>query len=122
MASDLAHSHDVTSRLSLKEVSSDHATAQMNSNGAYAAIVIPSELHRILTVCLRVGIPVHRPADGAAGDQPTGGRHRGAAGHRSRPVGPPSGVARNRKRSVSGGCRSSAVPRKVESVPPIPLR
>jgi YhgE/Pip-like protein len=43
VASDLAHSHDVTSRLSLKEVSSDQATAQMNSNGAYAAIVIPSD-------------------------------------------------------------------------------
>ena len=43
VASDLLHSHEVTSRLSLKEVSSAQATAQMNSNKAFAAIVIPSD-------------------------------------------------------------------------------
>jgi YhgE/Pip-like protein len=42
VASDLLHSHDVTSRLALKEVSSAQATAEMNSNKAFAAIVIPS--------------------------------------------------------------------------------
>ena len=42
VASDLLHSHDVTSRLALKEDSSAQATAQMNSNKAFAAIVIPS--------------------------------------------------------------------------------
>ena len=42
VASDLLHSHDVTSRLALKEVSAARATAQMNSNKAFAAIVIPS--------------------------------------------------------------------------------
>ncbi len=41
VASDLLHSHEVTSRLSLKEVSSAQATAQMNTNEAFAAIVIP---------------------------------------------------------------------------------
>jgi YhgE/Pip-like protein len=41
VASDLLHSHAVTSRLSLDEVSLAQAKAQMNSNNAYAAIVIP---------------------------------------------------------------------------------
>ncbi len=43
VASDLLHSHDVTSRLSLEEVSSAQATAQMNSNKAFAAIEIPPD-------------------------------------------------------------------------------
>jgi YhgE/Pip-like protein len=41
VASDLLHSHGVTSRLSLKEVSSAQATARMDSNKDFAAIVIP---------------------------------------------------------------------------------
>jgi YhgE/Pip-like protein len=41
VASDLLHSHAVTSRLSLDEVSLAQAKAQMNSNNAFAAIVIP---------------------------------------------------------------------------------
>jgi YhgE/Pip-like protein len=41
VASDLLHSHDVTSRLALDEVSLTQAKAQMNSDNAYAAIVIP---------------------------------------------------------------------------------
>ncbi len=41
VASALLGSHDVTSRLSLQEVSSAQATAQMNSDKAFAAIVIP---------------------------------------------------------------------------------
>ncbi len=42
VASELLHSHDVTSRLSLKEESSAQAKTQLNSNNAFAAIVIPS--------------------------------------------------------------------------------
>jgi YhgE/Pip-like protein len=41
VASNLLHSHGVTSRLSLHEVSYAQAEAQMNSDNAYAAIVIP---------------------------------------------------------------------------------
>jgi YhgE/Pip-like protein len=41
VASDLLHSHAVTSRLSLHEVSYAQAKAQMNSDNGYAAIVIP---------------------------------------------------------------------------------
>jgi YhgE/Pip-like protein len=41
VASDLEHSRQVTSKLSLGEVSAAQAKTQMNSNNAYAAIVIP---------------------------------------------------------------------------------
>jgi YhgE/Pip-like protein len=41
VASDLRHSSGVTSRLSLDEISYAQAKAEMNSGGAYAAIVIP---------------------------------------------------------------------------------
>ena len=41
VASDLLHSHDVTSRLALDEVSLTQTKGQMNSDNAYAAIVIP---------------------------------------------------------------------------------
>jgi YhgE/Pip-like protein len=41
VASDLLHSRGVTSRLALDEVSLAQAEAQMNSDNAYAAIVIP---------------------------------------------------------------------------------
>jgi YhgE/Pip-like protein len=43
VASDLLHSHQVTSRLSLKRVTSAQATTLMNSNKAYAAIEIPPD-------------------------------------------------------------------------------
>jgi YhgE/Pip-like protein len=41
VASDLLHSKEVTSKLALKEVSSAQATTLLNSNKAFAAIVIP---------------------------------------------------------------------------------
>jgi YhgE/Pip-like protein len=41
VASDLLHSRELTSKLSLHEVSLAQAEAQMSSNNAYAAIVIP---------------------------------------------------------------------------------
>jgi YhgE/Pip-like protein len=43
VAADLLHSRPVTSRLSLKEVSSAQAEARMNSNQAFADIVIPPD-------------------------------------------------------------------------------
>ena len=48
VASGLLHSHAVTSRLSLKEVSLAQAKAQMNSDNAFAAIVIPPGFTRSL--------------------------------------------------------------------------
>jgi YhgE/Pip-like protein len=43
VAGDLLHSRSVTSRLSLKEVSSAQAGTRMNSNKAFADIVIPAD-------------------------------------------------------------------------------
>ncbi len=43
VASSLLHSHEVTSRLALREMSVNQADAQMNANQAFAAIVIPSD-------------------------------------------------------------------------------
>jgi YhgE/Pip-like protein len=43
VASELLHSQDVTSRLSLKEESSAQAKTQLNSNRAFAVIVIPPD-------------------------------------------------------------------------------
>ena len=122
VASDLLHSHEVTSRLSLKEVSSAQATAQMNTNEAFAAIVIPPNFTASLLSAYGLASASAGRADGAAG-APTRGRE--APGY-SWPAESPCRPSIRCRWQSGATCRrrppSSAVPPRVESVSPIPLR
>ena len=110
VASDLLHSHDVTSRLSLDEVSYAQAEAQMNSGKAYAAIVIPPGFTASLLYAYGLSSASAGHADDPAADQPAGGIHRGAARHRRRAAGPATGIERGREQALLGGRQARQYP------------
>ena len=100
VASDLLHSHDVTSRLSLKEVSSAQATAQMNSDKAFAAIVIPSDFTvSLLSAYGLASVSAGTPTVELLTNQRAGGTGVEAR-HWSCPAGAPSGVALDREQAI----------------------
>ena len=105
MAADLAHSPAVATQLALDEVSLAQGQAQMNSNNAFAAIVIPPGFTASLLSAYGLAAPLATAPAGPPTAQLLTNPRAGSVGiparHRRGAARPSSGVAGRRARALS---------------------